>query len=125
MINLVVSILVIILCVLAIATLIGLVWLCMQTVEECFCSNYDSRICFSAFKKLYAINPDRFYLRDSRVAYDNNGHFVDLVFTTPIGLLRYKLFLRKIHRARELDREKQLHADMLKNLQDDLNKLLN
>ena len=86
----------------------------------------DKRISFSfnVMYKMYMINPKRFDLDEYYIAYyTDDDKVIHFYIRNPIDYLRYRIFLRRINKEREIINDNILKESIIATIQHDINQL--
>lgn len=80
------------------------------------------KIKFSSFKKFYAINPDRWKIKDDYVTYYNIYSNVEEFHFGYIDYCRYKWWLKGYKKRKSIEKENEIMKRMIETVKQDIEK---
>ena len=80
------------------------------------------KLTFKQFIRVYNAMPDKFHLYRVYVDYISDGHFQTINMKSGFDLLKYEAFYRKRKKYDKQMEKLKVQADLIKSLQEDLNK---
>lgn len=97
------------------------VYLLMAFVWSTMINETSPRITFSAFKKLYAICPEKWSFGFNDVGYHGDDIWVHLEFKHYLDVLRYGWFKNKVEKHKAYLEKIQNEKDFVASIQNDIN----